>query len=188
MSSYAQYHILLLTESDTDKAVFTQIFESYAESIAVSAYKDLPDDMSSFHVIVSFHDIDNAPLPVITIQHFPIRIGDIMDRIEAVLFQNPYNQTLTYADYRIESDSLILHHDGRDIPLTETERNIVYKLIEAGEKGLTREAMLASIWAYQPGLETHTLETHIYRLRQKIEPDPANPQYLVTVPDGYTLN
>ena len=76
---------------------------------------------------------------------------------------------------------------GKKIRLTEKETSILKYLYRAGEKPVTREELLAEVWGYNAGVTTHTLETHVYRLRQKIEPDPAHAKLLITEPGGYRL-
>lgn len=73
------------------------------------------------------------------------------------------------------------------VRLTEKERDILRALILADGATVGRREMLESVWGYASSVETHTLETHIYRLRQKIEEDPANPALLLTEGDGYRL-
>jgi DNA-binding response OmpR family regulator len=79
--------------------------------------------------------------------------------------------------------------DARDrkIRLTEKETNILKFLYRASEGVVPREVLLHEVWGYNAGVTTHTLETHIYRLRQKIEPDPSNARLLVTESGGYKL-
>lgn len=74
------------------------------------------------------------------------------------------------------------------IVLTDKERDILVALWRAPDKSLSREALLDAVWAYAQGVETHTLETHIYRLRQKIETDPGAPDWLVNSDGLYRLN
>ncbi|MFN6952660.1 MAG: response regulator transcription factor [Albidovulum sp.] len=79
--------------------------------------------------------------------------------------------------------------DARDrkIRLTEKETNILKFLYRATENVVPRDVLLHEVWGYNAGVTTHTLETHIYRLRQKIEPDPSNARLLVTESGGYRL-
>jgi len=75
----------------------------------------------------------------------------------------------------------------RDIRLTEKETNILKYLYRAGGKPVGREELLHEVWGYNSGVTTHTLETHVYRLRQKIELEKGVASLLVTEPGGYRL-
>lgn len=77
--------------------------------------------------------------------------------------------------------------DGRCVTLTETETRLLAVLFDASDGGADRDTLLDRVWGYRPGLDTHTLETHVYRLRQKIEADPAAPAFLLTTETGYRL-
>ena len=79
--------------------------------------------------------------------------------------------------------------EGREaVQLTEKERDLLLALHRRGGAIVTRRELLDEVWGYGDGIETHTLETHIYRLRQKIEDDPANPVHLMTEEPGYRLD
>jgi DNA-binding response OmpR family regulator len=73
------------------------------------------------------------------------------------------------------------------VRLTGKETGVLRYLCRAGQRPVSRETLLQEVWGYNSGLTTHTLETHIYRLRQKIEKDATSPAILVTQADGYTL-
>ena len=75
----------------------------------------------------------------------------------------------------------------KKVRLTEKETNILKYLYRAGGKPVGREELLTEVWGYNAGVTTHTLETHIYRLRQKIEPDAASAKLLITEAGGYRL-
>lgn len=76
---------------------------------------------------------------------------------------------------------------GTKLRLTEKETAILRFLYRAGDQVVGRDTLLREVWGYSANVSTHTLETHIYRLRQKIEADPANAQLLVTEAGGYRL-
>lgn len=85
------------------------------------------------------------------------------------------------------SAKLLVNERGSKLKLTEKETAILRFLYRAGQKVVTREVLLAEVWGYNANVTTHTLETHIYRLRQKIEQDPSNARILVTEQGGYKL-
>ena len=72
------------------------------------------------------------------------------------------------------SAKMLVDEHRKKIRLTEKETNILKYLYRAGEKPVSREELLAEVWGYNARVTTHTLETHVYRLRQKIETDPAS--------------
>ncbi|MCU0906025.1 MAG: response regulator transcription factor [Rhodobacteraceae bacterium] len=82
---------------------------------------------------------------------------------------------------------MLITDDDKKIRLTEKETNILKFLYRSSEKVVPRDILLHEVWGYNAGVTTHTLETHIYRLRQKIEPDPSNARLLVTESGGYRL-
>jgi DNA-binding response OmpR family regulator len=83
---------------------------------------------------------------------------------------------------------MLLDAKGRKIRLTDKETNILKYLYRAAGKVISREELLTEVWGYNAGVTTHTLETHVYRLRQKIEPDPTGPKILITEAGGYRLS
>jgi len=85
------------------------------------------------------------------------------------------------------SMKLLTDENERKIRLTEKETNILKFLYRAGGKPVPRDELLKEVWGYNAAVTTHTLETHVYRLRQKIEPDPSNARILMTDSGGYRL-
>ena len=83
---------------------------------------------------------------------------------------------------------ILVDEQAKKIRLTEKETNILKYLYRAGEKPVSREELLTEVWGYNAGVTTHTLETHVYRLRQKIEPDPGSAKILLTEAGGYRLS
>ena len=77
--------------------------------------------------------------------------------------------------------------DQRKVRLTDKETAILKYLYRAGDKAVAREKLLDEVWGYNAAVTTHTLETHVYRLRQKIEEDPSTAKLLVTEAGGYKL-
>ena len=85
------------------------------------------------------------------------------------------------------SQKLLIDQKGGKVRLTEKEASIIKYLYRADQRVVTRDVLLEEVWGYNSGVTTHTLETHVYRLRQKIERDPSNAEILVTESGGYKL-
>jgi DNA-binding response OmpR family regulator len=120
----------------------------------------------------------------------PFRFAVLLARIRAQLRQYEASEdaVFTIGPYSFRpSSKLLLSHKGGKVRLTEKETAILRYLYRAGQQPISRETLLAEVWGYNSGVTTHTLETHIYRLRQKVEKDTGNPAILVTDAGGYKL-
>ncbi len=82
---------------------------------------------------------------------------------------------------------MLVSEKGSKLKLTEKETAILRFLYRAGQKVVSRDILLQEVWGYNSAVTTHTLETHVYRLRQKIETNPSAARILVTEPGGYKL-
>ncbi len=120
----------------------------------------------------------------------PFKFPVLLARIRAQLRQHEQSEDAVFqlGPYSFKPALKILTaEDGRKVRLTEKETNILKYLYRATDGVVAREELLHEVWGYNAGVTTHTLETHIYRLRQKIEPDPSNARLLVTESGGYRL-
>lgn len=135
------------------------------------------------------HDqsITSSTTPILYLKNSPVRVGFILDQIEKMICHDHYDDVMVWNDYTLNWTEMTLVHQEKTISLTERERTIIAELIKAQNKGLGREELLSRVWNYRADLETHTLETHIYRLRQKLESNPDQPQFLKTINGGYCL-
>ena len=122
----------------------------------------------------------------------PFRLAELLARVRAQMriFENSEDAVFTIGPYTFRPSAKLLQEpaQNRRIRLTEKEAAILKFLYRAGTRPVARQVLLNEVWGYNAAVTTHTLETHIYRLRQKIEPDPANARLLVTEGGGYRLD
>jgi DNA-binding response OmpR family regulator len=120
----------------------------------------------------------------------PFKFAVLLARIRAQLRQHEASEDAVFSigPYTFRpSAKLLVNARGSKLKLTEKETAILRFLYRADQKVVGRDTLLAEVWGYNAGVTTHTLETHIYRLRQKIEEDPSEARILVTEAGGYKL-
>jgi DNA-binding response OmpR family regulator len=122
----------------------------------------------------------------------PFRLAELLARLRAQvrIFENSEDAVFLIGPYTFRPSAKLLQEPARNrrIRLTEKEAAILKFLYRAGTQPVARQVLLNEVWGYNAAVTTHTLETHIYRLRQKIEPDPSNARLLVTEGGGYRLD
>jgi len=120
----------------------------------------------------------------------PFRFAVLLARIRAQLRTHEQSEdaVFTIGQYTFKpAQKILFEEDGGKVRLTEKETAIMKYLYRAEQKIVGRDELLEQVWGYNSGVTTHTLETHIYRLRQKIERNPSNARMLVTESGGYKL-
>jgi len=121
----------------------------------------------------------------------PFRLGVLLARLRAHIRQHERSDdaVFTIGPYTFQPSAKLLvdNEDKRKIRLTDKETAILKYLYRAGDRVVGREVLLDEVWGYNAGVTTHTLETHVYRLRQKIERIPSSAKILTTEPGGYRL-
>ncbi len=179
--------IALYSLQDIDHLALSQILQGHPEKITTLSVTNSAEITSDkFRLCISREDVADCTVPVLKLTSGRLRIGHVVDRIESVLLQNHYGD-ITYASYYLDWNRAELRYDNQTIPLTEREKYLIAEILMGGSNGQDRHYLLQKIWGYRSDLETHTLETHIYRLRQKMEDEPDSPQRLVTIENGYKI-
>jgi DNA-binding response OmpR family regulator len=121
----------------------------------------------------------------------PFRLGVLLARLRAHIRQHERSDdaVFTIGPYTFQPSNKLLVNDTdeKKVRLTDKETAILKYLYRAGDKAVSRDVLLDEVWDYNASVTTHTLETHVYRLRQKIEADPSSAKILVTEPGGYRL-
>lgn len=118
----------------------------------------------------------------------PARLGKVIEKAEELLHGGRQPQVFEISGYTLDCLARCWQTpSGQSTDLTDREVDLLAALIQAPDHSLSRAGILEKVWGYHQDAETHTLETHIYRLRRKIEKDAANPQILVTDGAGYKL-
>ena len=120
----------------------------------------------------------------------PFRFAVLLARVRTLLrqYETSEDAVFTIGSYTFRpSSKLLLNLNGSKVRLTEKETSILRRLYRAGQRSVPRQTLLQEVWGYNSEVTTHTLETHIYRLRQKIEKDAIVPAILITEVGGYKL-
>ena len=186
ISHYASDYIVLPPDSQTapDIVIIDENMQKLAE------FKDARLRVPVFF-LTSVSEESIADIPADHIIAKPIDLAAFLDELHSCinLFENSANGYISFNRYivrPIKKD--ILNQRNREITkLTEKEVAILKHLYKNRQRIVSKNELLQEVWGYAPDVTTHTIETHIYRLRQKVEHDDQDAQLIVTVDGGYKL-
>ena len=142
-------------------------------------------DPGDFHLVLTAEPVAGLAVPQVPLSK-PVRLAPLLAAIEQALAVAAAS-SVRFGPWRFERMARLLEDAAGDkVRLTDKEAAILDHLL-AADGVVGREELLAAVWGYSPEITTHTLETHIYRLRQKMEADPAQASLLLTEAGGYRL-
>lgn len=113
----------------------------------------------------------------------PFGVRELLARIHAVLRRTsaPDTKVLEFGSVEVDLTRRVVERDGQELKLTRAEYNLLTYFLQNPDRVLTREAILSSVWGYDFCPHTRTVDAHVVRLRQKLEPEPGKPHYFLTV-------
>lgn len=159
---------------------------------------DIFKEMRSHHnktpaIILLKQDSDSIESSTLNnVIYKPFSLNSFLDQLHSSinLFENSSEGILCFNKYELHpvSKEILNLRNNEFIKLTEKEVAIIKYLYKAKDKIVSKNELLQEVWEYSPEVSTHTIETHIYRLRQKVEQDDESAQLITTLDGGYQLN
>ncbi len=168
-------------KSQHDTVVLAEICDSFPEPQLIVL---MPDDSSLKGVCQKLDSQKEILLK-------PIKVSDLLTAISRkIALQNSDGKDLKIANYGFRrNEKVLINLDTKvRVRLTEKETDILWQLWQAPQNELSRQKLLSDVWGYNDEISSHTLETHIYRLRKKIENSSSEASILTTTENGYRLN
>ncbi len=142
-------------------------------------------------IIISNDKISNQNVDaknIIILNQLPIKIFDLIDMINTNILRKKYSfqSNFVIKKYKLDINSRMMSHNGNELKLTEREIEIIL-FLNSKKKPQNINTLQKEVWGYSANLETHTVETHVYRLRKKINEKFSDENFLVSDKDGYKI-
>jgi hypothetical protein len=181
---------IIIVSDDQD---FTSVLaEQVGAELGVPCHEATPQGLSDknladYTLVVSDQPVSTQALVV---SEKPLRVQDVLAQIEELLHQAsvPESRNLS-ASYCLRGRQKQLLHEGtgKAVDITDKEMQLLLALADAGAGGMRRELLLKRVWGFESPEDTHTLETHVYRLRSKIKELSGDDSMIVATDGGYKM-
>ena len=182
--------ILIIYEYQILYQILNEISESLNFEITQSNRKDLKElkyDTKNNYLIVSKKKIEGIKNSLI-LENAPIKFEKLIEIINIKFLKNKFTDQshITIGEYNLDLNSRKISLRNKSLSLTERETNLIIFIKD--EKNVTIKELQKMIWDYSPDLETHTVETHIYRLRKKMKETFGDENFILNTSNGYSID
>jgi len=182
--------ILIIYEYQILYQVLNEVSESLNFEIIYSNNKDLKEfkhDPKSNYLIISKKEIEGVRNNLI-IDKIPIKFEKLVEMINIKFLKNKFidQSNITIGDYNLDLNSRRISFGDKNLNLTERETNLIIFIKD--KKNVTIKELQKMVWDYSSDLDTHTVETHIYRLRKKIKETFGDKDFIINTSNGYSID
>mgnify|MGYP001466081451 CR=1 FL=1 len=184
------FRILIIYEYQILYQVLNEISESLNFEIIQSNNKDLKEfkyDPKNNYLIVSKKKIEGIKNSLI-LDNLPIRIEKLIEIINIKFLKDKFldQSHIKIGKYNLDLNSRKISVGDKSLDLTERETNLIIFIKD--KKNVTVKELQKMVWDYSPDLDTHTVETHIYRLRKKMRETFGNESFIINTSNGYSID
>jgi len=125
---------------------------------------------------------------IIIIEDYPLNFFSLIDKINSTLLMQQYDFQSNYEikDYKMDLNSRIINKKDQELKLTQREIEVIL-FLQKNKKPIDVNTLQKQVWGYSEDLETHTVETHIYRLRKKIKKTFDDENFIESLKEGYLI-
>ena len=182
--------ILIIYEYQILYQVFNEISESLNFEIVQSNEKDLKEfnfDQKNNYLIISEKKIEGVKNSLI-LDNLPIKFEKLIEIINIKFLKNKFldQSDVKIGKYNLDLNSRKISFANKSLNLTERETNLIIFIKD--KKNVTIKELQKKVWDYSPDLDTHTVETHIYRLRKKMKETFGNESFILNTSNGYSID
>ena len=182
--------ILIIYEYQILYQVFNEISESLNFEIIQSNERDLKElnyDQKNNYLIISEKKIEGVKNSLI-LDNLPIKFEKLIEIINIKFLKNKFldQSHIKIGEYNLDLNSRKISFGNKSLNLTERETNLIIFIKD--KKNVTVKELQKKVWDYSPDLDTHTVETHIYRLRKKMKETFGNESFILNINNGYSID
>ena len=182
--------ILIIYEYQILYQVFNEISENLNFEIIQSNEKDLKElnyDQKNNYLIISKKKIEGVKNSLI-LDNLPIKFEKLIEIINIKFLKNKFldQSDVKIGKYNLDLNSRKISFANKSLNLTERETNLIIFIKD--KKNVTIKELQKKVWDYSPDLDTHTVETHIYRLRKKMKETFGNESFILNTSKGYSID
>ena len=182
--------VLIIYEYQILFELLNEIKENFSFKLIKSDNKhfnSLQFDPSTNYLILSSKKHEKIARQLI-IENKPLKLEKLIEFININFLKNKFldQSSIKIGKYNLDLNSRIISFKDKNLDLTEREINLIIFIYD--KKDVTVKDLQKSVWDYSPDLETHTVETHIYRLRKKMNEVFGDENFIINNDNGYSIN